>query len=238
MDVTKVADIMHKLGWTVAEKLQRQWFDGVFDGGGEPDPLRWPNPDTTTVKMDWVLKFSRAKDVFDTIRGARLYRSPNAYNGIKKVALKYKYRDKNFSFGDLGFTKSFPKLHEEQINFARVDNPYSTDELLGALGRFNFYVLIQGCASEDGGPMWVKIDRIGIYVRDPYDFIGEQYLGYWREDPPDAASAPWDFGYKKLTNRDFRDYRRNHGVGRDYQIFSDVKVIELNQSEKRGFTIP
>lgn len=136
-----------------------------------------------------------------------------------------------------------PELHNEHVNYSRVGNPWKPDELQGAFGRFNMHVLVQGCASEKDGPMWVMLRWIGIYAKDSYDFTDEpnknQYLGYWRENPPGVASTWAGRGYKKLSNRDYRDYRRNHNRGRDYEVFtSDTRLIGLTKAESPPFNIP
>jgi Family of unknown function (DUF6402) len=62
----------------------------------------------------------------------------------------------------------------------------------------------------------IVINEIGIYVKDSFDFNGDQFLGVWgyRDDP--------------INNSDFRQWRNDNHLGGDFQVFSDVKRIKLN----------
>ncbi len=54
------------------------------------------------------------------------------------------------------------------------------DDLTGALGAFNFYAAVQYAWFEktERGAVEAVVSNISVYVRDPYDFSTEQYLGH------------------------------------------------------------
>lgn len=87
------------------------------------------------------------------------------------------------------------------------------------------------------------VDEVSIYVRDPYEFSDEQYLGNWR--PSHVAVVParhmttWlDYPVNSLfdkdgvlytvTNKDFRDWRQQHGQGGDFMIYTDCLTVRLD----------
>ena len=56
----ELPNIMHSLGWTNGESLMRGWFSRpANDEPGEGIP------DNSTITMDWVLGYERAKKVYD-----------------------------------------------------------------------------------------------------------------------------------------------------------------------------
>ena len=69
----------------------------------------------------------------------------------------------------------------------------------------------------------VRIDAIGIYVRDSYDFNGIQFLGRWDIDI-------WDWPCL-IFNANFSNWRSANGKGGDYLVYSDVKVIHLSPAD-------
>lgn len=62
---------------------------------------------------------------------------------------------------------------------------YVLDELTAALGRFAIFVIVSGAAERDDSTTLVTISKIGVYIRDSFDFNGDQALGYWRK--PDRS---------------------------------------------------
>lgn len=55
------------------------------------------------------------------------------------------------------------------------------DDMYGALGKFTYRVAVQGTALpvEKKSQHEVRIESIGVFIKDKYDFNGEQPLGYW-----------------------------------------------------------
>ena len=245
-DITKVADVLKAYGWTVAEKLQRQWFDEhYFDGAGVTDHKQWPS-DTTTIKMDWVLKFSRASSVVygDLLKGSLFsdppYKNDKAKVEIRKVINRYLGNKKGNKIDFGSFVKPFPELHDEHVQTRGVGTGWSADELTAALANFNFHALVKGCATDNGSTYTVQINEVGVYVKDSYDFIDEpgknQFLGYWRESPAYLSSTWKGAGSEGVYNSDYRNYRQLNYIGRDYKIYSDVKSHSVSGSN--SFTIP
>lgn len=59
MDITLIPGIMRGMGWRVSAALMESWFRR-----GANAQAALGVPDTTTVRMDWVLGFPRAAAVY------------------------------------------------------------------------------------------------------------------------------------------------------------------------------
>ncbi|MDR1661163.1 MAG: DUF6402 family protein [Azoarcus sp.] len=121
-----------------------------------------------------------------------------------------------------------------------------TDDV-AALANFNFHFVTQGTVERlpdvDGKARYkVTLDRVGIYVQDSYDFNDNpasrnpktwvsQPLGYWDCAEMDVFKTP-GFGAYYVDNDDFREWRDKYGNGKggDYLVFSDIKVINVNDT--------
>lgn len=84
-DIQDVPKAMRKVGMPMAAKLQDRWFAGAANYSRSTADLQAeidqnsaryaPSMvDSTTIKMDWVLSFSRAKQAFDDLVQNRLTR--------------------------------------------------------------------------------------------------------------------------------------------------------------------
>ncbi|MFC0667495.1 hypothetical protein E0E54_09405 [Azotobacter chroococcum] len=113
------------------------------------------------------------------------------------------------------------------------------DDVYGALGSFIIKIAatkLRAMAS-DYGYAAIKIEEIGLYVRDTYDFLNvgkDQLLGYWskrgviRPSPIDYFAEPScidtnDVRHFKVTNGSFNSYRKKYNKGGDFLVFSTIK---------------
>ena len=83
--------------------------------------------------------------------------------------------------------------------------------------------------------MCVTIWGVAVYVYDKFEFSDDDFLGYWRNSPA-GVSKTWSFGYTKITNKSYRDWRTANSQGADFEIFSDVKYTYLPDAV--SFRIP
>jgi hypothetical protein len=117
----------------------------------------------------------------------------------------------------------------------------AADHLSAALANFSFHTLISGCVSGNS----INIDSVAAYVRDSYDFNGDQKkfgvfdpgLGVWDFDDMEFDGVGEFFagsGYGtavRIRNEHFRHWRSfiGNGKGGDYIIYSDLKVTRLKE---------
>ena len=99
------------------------------------------------------------------------------------------------------FQSTQQMIHRNAVNFRSVDQGLFTgmDDMTAALANFNFHVQIGGSVEPaDFDSFRVTVTKVGIYVRDQYDFTGDQELGFWSGNsnfvsvlPFPGITAPW-----------------------------------------------
>ena len=265
----KLSDIpatMRKKGWTVASKLMERWFSNPAwaitpedkqDAPGTLDIQRTPvQIDTTSVTMQWFLGFPRARSLHDQLLngtgepgGMPHWKNIKAKDSlVKKLRRSNKFTNQVETFGH---GLSSPQLSSQcllnEIKYDADARKDPLDDLFGALGDFVLRVAGAGRVEPkfDGNKKIVgyriHVERLGIFIRDVYDFEGFQPLGYWnfkdvkkgyifKEDVSivgrcmdiDAGKTP-DDRYFDVENEDFREYRMIFNKGGDFVIYSDVQ---------------
>jgi hypothetical protein len=217
--------------------------------------------------MDWVLSFARAKKALDELVRSQL-ETPRALENLKKILTPYQdKRDivawnvagsdflhfhKKFQFQRIAVNSTLGQKFAEFIRreAAGLGIP---DDLTGALGAFNFYAAVQLAWFDRSvrGSAVAVVTHISVYVRDPYEFSDDQYLGHW--NAKNVAIVPahlvangevrsseieWrrqpikddkegDF-FHPVTNADYRGWRQAHRQGGDFMIYSDRLSIRLD----------
>ena len=245
LTLTNIPRIMTTHGWVKGAALMNRWFRGR--------PTRSPRyavADTSTVRMDWMLRFARAKQVYDALVTDAIWANAAAQNEIAKML-------KRQAFPATGTSKPFGNLsdatqnqHKDYVNFRAFTDGgaygsyyngyygyyygYSSDimdDLTAALGRFVFHVVVAGdvkaIAATKGAPTYqATIREVGIYVRDTYDSNGSQPLGFW-DDAHNSVSTLNSLSGTYVNNESFRDWRTANHRGGDFEIFTDLRRIVL-----------
>ncbi|KDB09873.1 hypothetical protein LIG30_1075 [Burkholderia sp. lig30] len=227
-DIQEIPAAMRKIYLPKSAALMDRWFAGRLnysptDGDeiaeinqdGKPYP---PDMyDTTTIKLDWVLQFPRAKEKYDYLINEGI-RSPKA---IRELYVKLAaYKDKGTHLFASDICGDDPASLHRHFQFQRVavdgtfaqkinllltsawERSGAPDDLTGALGSFVIYAAI--------GHVWFSWDvesrrtiaevmGVRVYVKDHYTFTDKQgdrsqYLGHWSSDgviviPLDALAA-------------------------------------------------
>ncbi|OWB28824.1 hypothetical protein XocBAI20_12120 [Xanthomonas oryzae pv. oryzicola] len=152
-----------------------------------------------------------------------------------------KFKEGDYDFSDLDGIDLDQKT---QFTFRAIGSSFwekatdALDDVYGAFGALTLkFAATKFRLYEHAGYQTVLIDRVGMYVRDTYDFIGdEQLLGYWCKSGVIKPSmwawttdAPYiDSGgkrYYRITNKHFNDYRNKHGKGGDFMVYTNVKQV-------------
>lgn len=271
-DIQDVPKAMRKVGMPMAAKLQERWFAGQENYSRSVDDLkneidqngtRYVSAmvDAATVRMEWVLSFERAKKALDELVSKQL-RTPAALDTLRRKLTPYRNRQDivgwNVADSDfLAFHQKF-QFQFQPVNATwgqrigefldRSTNAHGVpDDLTGALGAFNFYAAVRYAYFDHPRPEAVVTD-ISVYVRDPYEFSDDQYLGHW--SPSHVAVVPahqlaggsgWldypvvdgrvdekDSVLYPVTNKDYREWRRQHGQGGDFMIYTDRIGVKLD----------
>jgi hypothetical protein len=76
-DMLDLPDAMERMGWPVASKLSRRWFNGRKHRIPADTPASFAYPpdmvDTKTVTLDFILKYQKAREKFDDLVLNRIY---------------------------------------------------------------------------------------------------------------------------------------------------------------------
>lgn len=224
LTLTNIPAIMRAHSWGNGARLMDLWFS-------RPAAIApaYGLPDTATLRMDsWVLTFSRARQVYDQLMRERIW-----VNAAAQAEITTMLRRKGLlmpgsrSFGDL--SRPVQLQDADYINYRVVSFGLSDlDDMSAALGNFAFRVVVSGsvAAASGGSGYQVTITEVGVYIRDSFDFNGDQFLGYW-DDSDNAVSMMNPLSGTAVSNSDFRDWRLRNGRGGDFLVFSDIKRTTL-----------
>jgi hypothetical protein len=235
-DLKNIPKVMRKQGWLYAAMLMETWFSRP----AKVAPV-YTDPVTNIISMNYALGFSRARDKYDALVAEHYWIDDEARDTIasklyRKGLLTPGGLKAPKAFGDL--SKPATELYDDHAAYMNVS--YGTnylvvpvlDSMVASLGRFAFWLNAAGTVGPVTGLLapynsvtfQVTIQEVAIYIRDSYDFNGDQRLGYWSDDDVSLG----DFSMSKVTNETFRDWRTQNHMGGDFLIYSDVIRTTLN----------
>ncbi len=194
--ITGLPAIMRKEGWATAAACMERWFRlGPHEltpdektGRVGMDRLDGPTLATDILTMDWAMGFGRVKKVADELAGK--WNTPKG-----RIELLAKIRawqlprpplrqaGAAWDFGDLSLPAGTidASFEVNYLSVGAMTDPL--DDFYGAVGRGTLKAAISGKVTNgpDGQPASMQVSAIGIYLRDTYDFVGDQFLGLWSE---------------------------------------------------------
>jgi len=237
--IEEIRNIMRANDLNVGAQCQDIWLSN----SAENDPDQSP-PVFGVISMNWILGFSRAKELYDEIFEDGIFSSPVWRKENALTALKGEIKrmvEDGFttipqnagditSYGGITDTTTIPGtnrprfdqyFHTFRSSSFTLNNIFgSIDDFLATIGALQFRILGKGQLKRvDQEIIEVKIQEIGVYVRDGFEFSGNQFLGYW--NPKTNYVGKNVFG-KYIGNKNYREYRERHGKGMDFYNFSDI----------------
>lgn len=78
----------------------------------------------------------------------------------------------------------------------------------------------------------VRVKSLSVYLRDQYDFTGDQPLGLWTNS---SVSKTPSLGYTCINNENFRDWRARSNYGVDCLVYSAAIKVNLDKSSNIFF---
>ena len=226
--------------WNVAASVMEEWFNRSETGN---KLLTQPNLDI--IKMSWLLSFNSAFQIYSAMLTDEVWCNEPAkkelWKQIKKSPITLpKVIDDEKSFNFLNEKIVLDSSKNAYMTIADVyhhqSRPFEVDwreiedkdlnDLLGALGKFDFRIASAGKIKKIEKGFEITITRIGVFIRDQYDFIDEsiknQPLGRWdvKNKTPHRHSSSTTF---TLYNSDYLNYSQETGKGGDYILYSDIK---------------
>lgn len=223
--ITAIPKIMRAKTWLNGATLMERWFTGA--SAVKP---AYATPDLSTVQMDtWVLKFPRANAVFNAMISGKVWSNDQArpLMATRLTSLGLLPARGSICF-DLSY-KDVIEQHKLHVNFRQVSSSMwdPLDDMVAALANFSIYVTpLSGEIVPEAGRARIKLTRLGFHIMDSYDFEGSQDLGYW-DEKKNEVSTHFFIGGTPVGNDTFRKWRTDHGRGSDFQVYSDVKIVNL-----------
>jgi Family of unknown function (DUF6402) len=240
-------EVMRHFGLVEGRRLMETWFSR------NPATAPYYSAPPVTISLDWVLKFGRAKDVYDQLIKDVIWLNDASLIEIGRMLQRKGLLQATTEtrFGELW--RPVTEQDDDYINQRAVIGYQGVDDLGAALGAFDFRLVVAGSVSPIrkyyGNDVSfslrheVLIEEIGVYVRDSYDFDGDQFLGwwtypdnyeYWRLDTFDTgrSSRRYPYGYvlgmpfeggELITNEDFKKFRKQSHKGGDFLVYSELK---------------
>ena len=195
-DVPDILQIMKNKGWDEGAALLQHWMNHPSND----DPERG-NPNTDTVTIDWTRGFSRAAKVYEEAVQSKIWTTTDARQRLRSV-IERRIQDATIKSSLLRVDmvqRSDPStitmdnrvsIYEDRVAYAPMGDYSVVDALTAALGRFGYYFNVSGGCEPKGNGFKVSIDRVGVYIRDSYDFNDDatlwephtwpsQHLGFW-----------------------------------------------------------
>ncbi|MDR5740531.1 MULTISPECIES: DUF6402 family protein [unclassified Caballeronia] len=209
-DLQEIPGAMRAVNMPVAAQLMERWFAGglnysptnehegkLINQDGKPYPPSMY--EMSLVKLDWVLKFERAREGYERLLSREVLSSPLAIATLRTMIEPFRRPDRQIFPRHLT-GNSLAELHKHfQFQYSPVEGSMRQkiaqfmhreyayrglpDDLTGALGSFNFYVAPESVVfSWDGCD--AEIRTVIVYVKDNYTFGDKpgqvsQYLGHW-----------------------------------------------------------
>jgi hypothetical protein len=261
VDVVNLDDIpgaMDSMGWKVSARMMRRWFatkpawvmPQEWRSGKDVDYLSLSpsQVEDQIIKMKWVLEFDRVVPVFED-----LCQNWNSRLGLDQLKVKLETAGwKSGKTVEIGQGTKAAKILDMvcQVN-SRTFGEYADtfDDLYDAVFKATLKLGVVGKASRSlfSKRDVFEIEKIGVYVRDTYDFNAGWFedsfagLGVWSKKrllskqeliaykatslPSLAHAFP---GFVPARNADFRRWQRKRDDGGDFFVFSDVMWMPPN----------
>jgi Family of unknown function (DUF6402) len=239
-----IPQVMRQKKLIKGAEIMEHWFLGKpfsmpaswKDGKNASDPRTIPiqHINETIITMQWALGFPRAlapynelkSAVYGTLSEKSLNFSKDELFANLKADGKFTKKVERFGFGSGRTLHKTAHINTRVVglNFSgKLNDPL--DDMYCALGAFGIHVAGSGTVTpldpkDKTGTHLVKIDKLGFYIKDTYDFNEDQPLGYWDEAGVKKSAGPGSFA---VENKSFRDWRARFNHGGDFMIFSDVR---------------
>ncbi|CCW29917.1 conserved hypothetical protein [Xenorhabdus nematophila F1] len=243
--LNQIPDAMEKMGWEMAPKLMRHWFNTkpaysftekikteYFRGRAIDIPNELVND--SIIKMEWAMKYKQPQDVMSVLINGW---ASNAGIVQLKEQLEKEGGKKELGYeNDIRGIDTFSVVNVRQFG-SKLD---TVDDWYGAMGNSNMKVAVKGYVDKLNSKDVFVTEQIGMYLKDTYDFVGaNEPLGIWSKNGILDKISSVDYaalyatgswlalwikynGYVPVINDSFRKWQKKHNEGGDFIVFSDI----------------
>ncbi len=250
--------ILAAKNWTVGKQCMERWLSLPFDASKD----KHKTAVTDILKMEWALAFPYVKNAIeDAIRDGELqtHKAKLEIVGVikdlvaaGKLALPANVGDEVALQHTNGTLRNNPAGHQvpefDMFHFWSISlsPPYITkplDDFMAAVNACNInFIPIGKIRKVTNTGYAVQLSGVGAYLKDWYDFEGDQGLGYWNVKTNDVGLLQFTQkpNTNKVSNPLFRAYQGRTKKGQDYTNFSDIKGVPFSLHLLMGsdFSIP
>ncbi|MEZ6853085.1 DUF6402 family protein [Halodesulfovibrio aestuarii] len=257
--ITDIPTVMRDtLDWPKSAELMELWFSlparemTKGEKKGDTKASDYPEEYTNTTMFTWAW-MEQFEQVIPALSGLLdLLQTDSAIDTIKSYLTRYLEHDPMVGRSMAISNPLDPVILHSNWQFQLVSVGYElgkVDDLYGSLGNFALYAAITKCTVKRNtltNKHLIHIHEIGVYMRDTYDFRGNQYLGHWGFDSfciSPVSGILNQFNVERHSNSiniadgefvegfgnaDYQEYRRRTLKGGDLLLFSDVKTLPVN----------
>ena len=246
--VIYLPEIMKKLGWNYSFKSQDDWFKG------NPNNYPWESsPKVNDFEFEWALNFERFKANYEANKD--VWKDDKSIislrNEIKKMitdgyAITPTVKNKKTTFGtfggniislsrkhdEVGYANEsmplFEKYYFKNLEFDELTITGDLDDFFGSIANCNIHFAAKGELEYKGiDNIEVTITELGVYVKDGFDFVGTQQLGFWSlKDKNVTKGLKPD--YNLVDNKSYRDYQSDSKKGGNFYRYSKIYIQKPN----------
>jgi hypothetical protein len=130
----------------------------------------------------------------------------------------------------LEYIPTFEKYYFQNRPF-KENKTVDVDDFYGSVASCNFHFIAEGLLEQKQHGIEGVITRLGIYLKDSFDYVGSQFLGYWsiktRSVSKNVLKAI-DGDHINISNSSYRDYRKSVGKGGDFYRYSNIYAFQVN----------
>lgn len=244
--VVLIPKIMNRLGWKMSEKAQIEWF--TEKGTNYP----WEAmPKLDYYALGGLMHFEKFKEFYN--EHINDWKNEKAIELLKeRIIDMQKHEIIEFptsnnpitEFGTFSGEIKEKVIKPEELNGGETTEkmplfekyymqsmPYEEskfkklDDFFGAVANCNIRFAAKGFLHYNNGKIKVEIKKIAVYVKDGFDYVGEQPLGSWSYKSMRAYKFGADAG---ISNRSYRDYRYDTKMGQDCYKYSNLYKYDVN----------
>lgn len=198
----------------------------------------------TSLDIDWGLKYSRFKKAYQDL----VLNGLNE-NGQAQLVVYLKQTGVFETGGEFDFSTVAPEEREKWYYNHKKVSMWGDDSLVdgmtAALAGHTIRTLAKGFVKVNAdGTRTVTVSNIFTYIHDLFNFEESKFLpeltdqlGFWSKEKLDftIVTGVVSPSYKLLSNSLFREFRKNYGIGGDYEVLSNLH--ECKEFSQRIFLV-
>ncbi|CAA6807505.1 MAG: Sporulation-specific N-acetylmuramoyl-L-alanine amidase [uncultured Sulfurovum sp.] len=233
VSVDNISQIMDDKGWDFGSNLMEHWFEGTHDNYiVDFQDLR--DMDTTFDDIVTEIETKAANNtlITENMQLQIIKELAKNFDDLKSnEGASFDHISTEMSLLGTGWKDLESEMKKAHyFNEIRIGDSTSLNAWTASIGEGTLRFVASGHINKD----MVLIKKVGLYLRDSYDFIGFQYLGCWSYDEPYAGRTTFSLTDARcVTNKDFRRFasvKENDIDYGNFRVLSEILTLDTYQS--------